>query len=238
VPRVQVTGAQRAQLLPAQRRVISQRQHHPVADRLAAEDLQHPQVQRLRHQLREYFPAALEAFDDLDAPDVLELLAKAPDPDRARKLTRAQVSAAMKRARRRNITERATAVLAALRSEQLTEPAVLTVACAATVRSLIAVITALNEQVMALQGQVEEHFGRHPDAEIIMSQPGMGAILGARVLAEFGDDPVRYRDGKSRRNYAATSPSPAPPGNGRSPRTGSCATAASPTPSTPRPSAP
>ena len=59
------------------------------------------QVQRLRHQLREYFPAALEAFDDLDAPDTLELLGKAPDPARAAKLTRAQVSAALKRARRR-----------------------------------------------------------------------------------------------------------------------------------------
>jgi hypothetical protein len=53
---------------------------------------------------------------------------------------------------------------------------------------------------------VEEHFGRHPDAEIIVSQPGMGPILGARVLAEFGDDPRRYADGKARRNYAATSP--------------------------------
>ena len=34
------------------------------------------QVQRLRHQLREYFPAALAAFADLDAPDALELLGK------------------------------------------------------------------------------------------------------------------------------------------------------------------
>ncbi len=34
----------------------------------------------------------------------------------------------------------------------------------------------------------------------------MGAILGARVLGEFGDDPHRYADGKARRNYAATSP--------------------------------
>ena len=59
------------------------------------------QVQRLRHQLREYFPAALEAFDDLDAADALELLGKAPDPARAARLTRAQVSAALKRARRR-----------------------------------------------------------------------------------------------------------------------------------------
>jgi hypothetical protein len=164
------------------------------------------QVQRLRYQLREYFPAALEAFDDLDAADALELLGRAPDPARAARLTRAQVSAALKRARRRDITGRATAILAALRGEQLGQPPALTAAYAVTVRSLIAVITVLNEQVKALQGQVEENFGRHPDAEIYRSQPGMGAILGARVLGEFGDDPHRYADGKARRNYAATSP--------------------------------
>src|SRR3974390_12843 len=163
-------------------------------------------VQRLRHQLREYFPAALDAFEDLDAPDTLELLAKAPDPARAAKLTRAQVSAALKRARRRNIPDRATAILAALRAGQLGQPEVLTAAYAATVRALIAVIATLNEQVKVLQGQVEENFGRHPDAEIYRSQPGMGAILGARVLGEFGDAPHRYADGKARRNYAATSP--------------------------------
>jgi transposase len=163
-------------------------------------------VQRLRHQLREYFPAALEAFDDLDAPDTLELLGKAPEPARAARLTRAQVSAALKRARRRNIPDKATAILAALRGEHLGQPDVLAAAYAATVRALLAVIATLNEQVKSLQGQVEEHFGRHPDAEIYLSQPGMGAVLGARVLAEFGDDPHRYRDGKSRRNYAATSP--------------------------------
>ena len=164
------------------------------------------QVQRLRHQLREYFPAALEAFDDLDAPDTLELLGKAPDPARAARLTRAQVSAALKRARRRNITDKATAILAALRGEQLGQPPAVTAAYAVTVRSLIAVITVLNEQVKILQGQVEADFGRHPDAEIYRSQPGMGAVLGARVLGEFGDDPHRYADGKARRNYAATSP--------------------------------
>jgi transposase len=164
------------------------------------------QVQRLRHQLREYFPAALAAFDDLDAPDALELLGKAPDPARAAKLTRAQVSAALKRARRRDIPGKATAILAALRSEQLGQPAALTAACAATVRSLIAVITVLNEQVSALQGQVGEHFGQHPDAEIYLSQPGLGPVLGARVLAEFGDDPHRYASAKARKNYAGTSP--------------------------------
>jgi Transposase/Transposase IS116/IS110/IS902 family len=164
------------------------------------------EVQRLRHQLREYFPAALEAFADLDAPDALELLGKAPDPGRARGLTRAQISAAMKRARRRDIPARASAVLAALRSEQLAQPPVLAAAYAAAARSLIAVIITLNDQVKTLEEQVKDHFGRHPDAEIYLSQPGLGTVLGARVLAEFGDDPARYRDGKARRNYAGTSP--------------------------------
>ena len=165
------------------------------------------QVQRLRHQLLEYFPAALEAFDDLDAPDTLELLGKAPDPARAARLTRAQVSpppssapaAATSPTRRRRSWRRCAAA-------QLGQPPAVTAAYAATVRSLIAVITVLNEQVKTLQGQVEADFGRHPDAEIYRSQPGMGAVLGARVLAEFGDDPHRYADGKARRNYAATSP--------------------------------
>ena len=164
------------------------------------------QVQRLRHQLREYYPAALEAFEDLDAPDALELLGKAPDPARAARLTRAQVSAALKRARRRDIPGKATAILAALRGEHLGQPPAVAAACAATVRSLIAVITVLNEQVKVLQGQVEADFGRHPDAEIYLSQPGLGLVLGARVLGEFGDDPGRYASSKARKNYAATSP--------------------------------
>jgi transposase len=163
-------------------------------------------VQRLRAQLREYFPAALEAFEDLDAPDALELLGKAPDPARAARLTRAQVAAVLKRAGRRKIADRTDAILAALRSDQLGQPAALAAAYAVTVRSLIAVIATLNEQVSTLQGQVEAHFGRHPDAEIYLSQPGIGAITGARVLGEFGDDPHRYASAKARKNYAGTSP--------------------------------
>jgi len=163
-------------------------------------------VQRLRHQLREYFPAALEAFEDLDAPDVLELLARAPDPARAAKLTRAQISAVLKRARRHNIKDKTDAILAALRGEHLGQPPALTAAYAATTRSLTAVITTLNEQVKILEEQVREHFGRHPDAEIYQSQPGLAAILGARVLGEFGDDPHRYASSKARKNYGGTSP--------------------------------
>jgi hypothetical protein len=163
-------------------------------------------VQRLRNQLLDYFPAALAAFDDLDAPDALELLARAPDPASAARLTTAQIDAALRRARRRDRADKTAAIKAALRSRQLTQPPQVTVASAAVVRSLIAVITTVSEQIRVLQGQVAEHFRAHPDAEIILSQPGLGQVLGARVLAEFGDDPRRYASAKARKNYAATSP--------------------------------
>src|SRR6187401_543214 len=124
----------------------------------------------------------------------------------AAKLNRSQIQAALKHARRRDIDTKTTRIQSALRSEQLGRDQVITNAYAATTRSIVAVLTVLNEQVKILQGQVEQHFGRHPDAEIILSQPGMGTILGARVLAEFGDAPGRYADAKARKNYPGTSP--------------------------------
>jgi transposase len=161
---------------------------------------------RLRHALREYFTAALEAFADLDARDTRELLSKAPDPASAARLTRSQIRAALKRARRRDIDTKTTDIQAALRSQQLSQDPVITSAYAVTTRSVVVVLRTLNEQIDALQGQVQAHFGRHSDAEIILSQPGMGPLLGARALAEFGDAPGRYVDARARKNYAGTSP--------------------------------
>jgi transposase len=64
----------------------------------------------------------------------------------------------------------------------------------------------LDQQIATLQRQVVAHFGRHPDAEVLASQPGLGQVLGARVLAEFGDDPNRYATAKARKNYPGTHP--------------------------------
>jgi transposase len=163
-------------------------------------------AQRLRNALREFFPAALLAFDDLTAADTLELLVKAPDPDTAARLTIAQISAALKRAHRHHVSQKAPLIQAALRSEQLRQPSAVTAAYAATVRAQAALIATLNAQIKTMGAQVEAHFGQHPDAEIYLSQPGIGPILGARVLAEFGDDKTRYADARARKNYAGTSP--------------------------------
>jgi hypothetical protein len=163
-------------------------------------------VLRLRSTLREYFPAALAAFADLAAPDTLELLARAPDPRAAARLSKAQITAALKRAGRRRVRRRAEDITAALRAPQLSQPAELVAAYAAAVISLTKVIAAFSEQIGMLEQQVDASFRRHTAAGIYLSQPGLGAVLAARVLGEFGDDPHRYASAKSRKNYASTSP--------------------------------
>jgi transposase len=161
---------------------------------------------RLRQALREFYPAALQAFPDLTAAEALELLAKAPDPASAARLTITQITAALQHARRRKVSAKAEKIQAALRSPQLRQPELVSAAYAAHVGAQVAILVTLNAQVEAMEEQVKTHFSEHPDAEIYLSQPGLAEILGARVLAEFGDDPDRYQDARCRKNYAGTSP--------------------------------
>jgi transposase len=163
-------------------------------------------VLRLRGVLREFFPAALEAFADLDAADTLELLAIAPDPDRAARVSKAKITAALRRANRRSVEEKAAHIQSVLRAPALRQPAQVQAAFAAITASQVRLITTLNGEIAQLGEVVAHHFGRHPDAEIYASQPGLGVILSARVLAEFGDDRTRFADAKARNNYAGTSP--------------------------------
>jgi transposase len=164
------------------------------------------QILRLRSALREFFPAALKAFDELDAPDSLQLLRLAPDPDTAARLTRRQLVAALAKAQRRAPEAGADRIQAILRAAELRQAPPVQAAFAAIVTAQVAVISTLNEQIDALGEVVAEHFGRHPDAELYTSLPGLGVILAARVLGEFGDDPTRYVDAKARKAYAGTAP--------------------------------
>ena len=165
------------------------------------------QTNQLRSTLREFYPAALEVFDDLASPDALAVLAMAPTPERGRRLSRSKIAAALRRGgRQRRVEERAIEIQAALRSDQLEAPPVIADAIGASVAALVAVIAELVAQTRQLEVELADRFDQHPDAKIIRSLPGLGMILGARALGEFGDDPNRYTDPKSRKNYAATSP--------------------------------
>ncbi len=165
------------------------------------------QANLLRSTLREFYPAALVAFDDLASPDALEVLRIAPTPTLGAGLSRSKIAAALRRGgRQRRVEERAAGIQAALRSEQLQAPATVATAMGASVAASVAVIAEMVAQTAHLAAELSEGFEQHPDAEVVRSLPGLGTILGARVLGEFGDEPDRYATPKSRKNYAGTSP--------------------------------
>jgi transposase len=161
----------------------------------------------LRNALREYYPAALDAFSDLADRDALAVLAKAPSPASGSRLSLSQLQALLHRAgRQRNLERRSREIQTALRAEQLAAADPVAEAFAATTTAAVGIIGELNRQINHLEATLADRFEQHPDADIYLSLPGLGDVLGARALGEFGDDPDRYAGTKSRRNYAGTSP--------------------------------
>jgi hypothetical protein len=165
------------------------------------------QTNLLRSTLREFYPAALVAFDDLACGDALEVLRIAPTPTLGAGLSLSKIASALRRGgRQRRVDERAVEIQAALRSEQLQAAAVVATAMGASVSASVAVIAEMAAQTTLLAAELEAGFDQHPDAVVVRSLPGLGTILGARVLGEFGDEPNRYATAKCRKNYAGTSP--------------------------------
>jgi transposase len=157
-----------------------------------------PQANMLRSQLREFYPAALAAFDDLTSGDAVEVLRAAPAP---------ALGAALRRGGRlRRAGARAGQIQAALRTPQLAPAPVIAAAMGATVSASVAVIAEMTTQITALEQQLGADLEQHPDAEVVRSLPGPGTVPGARVPGESGDDPGRYATAKCRKNYAGTSP--------------------------------
>jgi transposase len=165
-------------------------------------------VNQLRSTLREFYPAALEAFGtDLAGRDAVALLERAPTPQEGRTLSLSRIRATLERAgRQRNLDSRAAEIQQALRSPQLQPSLGMARAYGKTVRAVVRVLAQLNTEIAALEAELAETFEVHPDAEILRSLPGLGVVLGARVLGEFGDDRTRYQDARARRCYAGMAP--------------------------------
>jgi transposase len=166
------------------------------------------QANQLRSSLREFYPAALAAFGaELANPQALAVLAAAPTPAQGRSLSVAQLAGLLGAAgRQRGAQARAVALQQALGSPQLAAPEPVTAAYGQVVTATVGILLELNQQISALEEDLTKAFETHPDAEILRSLPGLGVVLGARVLAEFGDDPTRYPHPKARKAYAGTAP--------------------------------
>jgi transposase len=166
------------------------------------------QTLQLRSALREYYPGALEAFGaSLNSTPCLAVLERAPTPRQGKRLSKAMIASTLRKAgRQRMVTQLAEKIHEALQVPQLEEVPEVAEAWGESATALARVLMPMNAEIERLEERLEEAFKKHPDAEVILSLSGTGLVLGARLLAEFGDEPTRYADSKSRKSFSGMAP--------------------------------
>lgn len=167
---------------------------------------------QVRSLLKDFYPAALNAFAGLPdgglaRRDARTILAAAPSPAQAAKLTRARLRALLGKAgRKRNIDTDIDRLRTIFGGEYLHQAPIVEnamgIQLAALMRQFEAACTAADELAEAARA----HFELHPDAAIITSFPGLGLLAGARVLAEIGDDRTRFTDPRGLKAYVGAAP--------------------------------
>jgi transposase len=194
--------------------VLARAQQDAVWDRTTAHN-------KLRSHLREYFPGFLDAFtaarDGIMRPEARAVLAAAPTPGDAARLTLAQLHALLKKAgRSRGIEAEAARLKEALRKQQMRQLPLVEQAMGRQTLALLRQLDAACASASDLEQAAAESFNQHPDAGIITSFPGIGALTGARVLAEIGDDRSRFQDARGLKAYAGAAPITRSSGKSRS----------------------
>jgi transposase len=161
---------------------------------------------RLRAVLWEFYPAALQAFPNLHIVSAITVLTAAPTPGAAALLSEAELRKLLHAARYHAPRDLPGKLHAIFTATQLRQPPAVEAAMGQVVVAILRTMAATAASIRELEKALDEHFGQHPDAEILRSLPGLGVVLGARVLGEFGDDPTRFADAASRRAYAGSAP--------------------------------
>ena len=166
---------------------------------------------QLRSNLRQYFPAALEAFQrpgvGLDSREGRAVLAAAADPGAAAKMSLAKLAGLLRKSgRQRNIDTWAQRLRTIFGRPNLRQLPQVEQAMAAQTRALILQLDAACRAADDLAQAAAKSFSQHADAKVLNSFPGIGPLTGARVLAELGDDRRRFADDRGLKAYAGSAP--------------------------------
>ena len=160
-------------------RILTSRRTDLVTDRTRA-------INRLRAQLLEYFPALERAFDYSKSHAALILLTGYQTPDGLRRAGAARLTAWLHKRKARNASDIAANAIEAANAQHTIVPG--QQLAAAMVARLAKEVMALDTEIGDTDAMIEERFRRHRHAEIILSMPGFGVILGAEFLAATGGD--------------------------------------------------
>ena len=160
-------------------RILTARRADLVADRTRA-------INRLRAQLLEYFPALERAFDYSNSKAALILLTGYQTPDALRRAGAARLVAWLQKRKARNADAVAAAAIEAAHAQHTVLPG--QDLAADMVARVAQEVINLDTEIASTETMIEERFRRHRHAEIILSMPGFGFILGAEFLAATGGD--------------------------------------------------
>ena len=183
--------------------ILARAQQDAVWDRTQA-------ANKLRSHLREYFPAFLAAFGEtakFTGPVARTILAAAPTPAQAARLTPGKLRTLLTRAgRTRGIDAEATRIRTEFNAPHLRQPTLVEDAMGRKAKALLRQLDAACASADELERDATASFNQHPDGEIYLSFPGLGPLLAARVLAELGDDRARFADARGLKAYAGAAP--------------------------------
>jgi len=163
-------------------------------------------VNRLRTVLLEFYPNALAAFPIVTHKAALEILGKVPTPGQALKLTHPRTVTLLRRSGRGDRPGLAESIMSKLQAPALRQPAAVETALGRAVVGLISIIKTMEASIAELEGAMSEEIQTHEFSRLFTAVPGLGPVLGARVLSEVGDDRSRFATADGLRAFAGTAP--------------------------------
>ena len=163
-------------------------------------------VNQLQQALLEYYPAALQAFDDWTEPFTWEFILAFPTPE-------ALVTAGKRRWEkflhthklwRPQTAEKRLKIFAQADQFQASAPIVRAKSQLAV--TLCKLLCTLGKQLALYRKEIQALFQDHPDHDLFGSLPGAKKVLAPRLLAAVGSDPARYGSQEVLQCIAGTSP--------------------------------
>jgi hypothetical protein len=141
------------------------------------------------------------------AKEARTILTAAPTPAGAARLSKARLRSLLTKAgRRRNLDGWVDRLYPIFHGDTMRHPTQVEDAYGPAAKALLTRLDAAVAAVRHLEAATQALFELHPHAEIITSFPGVGALTGARVLAEICDEPARFQDARALKAYAGAAP--------------------------------
>ena len=163
-------------------------------------------VNQLQAALHEYYPAALQAFDDWTATPSWSFVQQFPTPQVLREAGRRKWETFLHvhRLYRPELNEKRLEIFA--RAHEFCGPPVVTRAKSRLALTLIKLLQTLDKQLEEYRQEIRRLFNEHPDHDLFGSLPGAGEKLAPRLLSELGSDRSLFESAQALQCYVGTAP--------------------------------